>query len=112
MKDKYAIVMPIGKEPILLHCDEDGTLDLKELQGIVGGYIETVSTMFRRYGAPIVLIVNEEGKLQGLEPNRAASACIDYQDIICGNAILMQAKGENLVGFDKSTAERICGSLK
>ena len=37
---------------------------LKALQGLVGGYIETVNVQ-----DDLVLIVNEEGVLQELEPN-------------------------------------------
>lgn len=37
---------------------------LRTFQGLVGGYIEAVTVC-----DGLVLIVNEEGKLQGLEPN-------------------------------------------
>ena len=46
------------------------TFTLQELQGFVGGYIETVRI-------PIgILIVNEEGKLMGLAPNPAATGAL------------------------------------
>lgn len=37
---------------------------LEELQGIVGGYIETV-----RFASDCLIICNEEGKLRNMEPN-------------------------------------------
>lgn len=37
---------------------------LEELQGIVGGYIETV-----RFASDCTIVCNEEGKLLGLAPN-------------------------------------------
>ena len=58
------------------HGEEiDNTLE--ELQRIVGGYIETVSVF-----DDVLLIVNEEGKFLGLEPNINF-----YGDVLVGTII-------------------------
>ena len=61
--------------------------DLKTLQGIVGGYIETVTP----FQEDVVLIVNEEGKLKGL-PECRTLVCMKWNQmepimgtfIVCG----------------------------
>ena len=60
---------------------------LEELQKIVGGYIEIVQPVcFDIYDR--VMVVNEEGRLEGLEQNAMASA-IAGQTIV-GNALFVQ----------------------
>lgn len=60
---------------------------LKEMQNYVGGPIETL-----RVGEKI-MVVNEEGKIRNMIPNRVASGmiimdgCLDY---ICGPAMLIE----------------------
>ena len=59
---------------------------LKELQKAVGGYIEIV-----RLSNNIVMVVNEEGWLRGLEFNKAASLmCVKngYAASIAGNVLV------------------------
>lgn len=58
---------------------------LEELQGIVGGYIETV-----RFASDCVIICNEEGKLLGLEPNIFLMG-----EQFVGPIIIAGTKGEN-----------------
>lgn len=113
MKDLYAIVIHHDSPALLLHCDDGDTMALKSLQEIVDGYIETVPTALApnwgdEKAGRILLIINEEGKLRGLPLNIDAtdlSALLD--DVIVGNAVLMQEKGEKLIGFTKDKAENI-----
>ena len=58
---------------------------LQSLQKLVGGYIETVSLP---HG--VCMIVNEEGKLQGLQPNFR----LDH-DLIVGTAVFVGVSGED-----------------
>lgn len=51
--------------------------DLKVMQELVGGYIETVKIM---NGVDIVMVVNDMGKINNLKPN-----IISSQDVIVGN---------------------------
>lgn len=55
---------------------------LENLQKIVGGKIETV------YMGGLILIVNEEGKLLGLEPNFRMVNGV-FSDIIVGTAVVV-----------------------
>lgn len=110
MKDRWAIVIPTKGEPVmLLHCDDGEGLSLETLQNLVEGHIETTQTIFGPYkrGERPVLIVNEEGKINDCKYNRIATEASYAADMIFGNAVLMCAKGEELVGFRKEHAERI-----
>jgi hypothetical protein len=70
--------------------------DLKTAQDFVGGYVEGISFPNGDY-----LIVNEEGKLRGLELNEPATKLwretftkdkylFGYDDFVVGNAILIK----------------------
>jgi hypothetical protein len=58
---------------------------LQEMQAAVGGYIEIVRLGSGRY----LMVINEEGKLQGLPRNRLASILYaNANDHIVGNALV------------------------
>ena len=61
---------------------------LENLQKIVGGHIETV------YLGGLILIVNEEGKLLGLEPNFRLDQGA-FADVIMGTAIVVGQKDDD-----------------
>lgn len=69
---------------------EKGYLKLETLQAAVGGYIETVPC--RDNGKGKVMILNEEGKLQGLPYNAKATAMargiIADSDVIVGDVVI------------------------
>ena len=56
---------------------------LKSMQDLVGGLIQAIYP----FEDPVAIICNEEGKLEGLEPNRALRHPETRQvyDIICGS---------------------------
>jgi len=59
---------------------------LEELQEIVGGYIETI---YLKNG--MVMVVNEEGKINNLPLNKNATVYVhahDFADVIVGNALV------------------------
>jgi hypothetical protein len=65
-------------------------ITLKELQDCVDGYIEFI---WLRDGK--ILVVNEDGKINGMETNSFASALIQNEginDYIVGNALLIDSK--------------------
>ena len=111
--DRYAIVAVPGEKPILLQCFPGDSLELKTLQKIVEGYIETVPTVLAKEwsgeeGVGTVLIVNDEGKLQGLQLNRwATDISALYNDVIMGNAVLMGVRGEEFIGLTEEAAKNI-----
>ena len=76
-----AIIKPPGQPAVSQEVENS----LKALQNLVGGYIEIVSLP---YG--VCMIVNEEGKLQGLQPNFR----LDH-DLIVGTAVFVGVSGED-----------------
>lgn len=70
---------------------------LEALQGIVGGYIETVWLRDN-----CVLVCNEEGKLQGLPPNFLLMG-----DLIVGTAVLAGVDGEEFCSLTDEQVQRI-----
>ncbi len=77
MLDKIRIVIAEpGKLPVVAFISDS----LKDMQQIVGGYIE----LFETTESGIDLFCNEEGKLISLECNRFFP---ELQDIICGPII-------------------------
>lgn len=70
---------------------------LSALQEVVGGYIEVVGV-----GGEVLMICNEEGKLNGLEYNFKLG-----NDFIVGNVLFVQAKGEDFTDLSDSNVESI-----
>ena len=62
---------------------------LENLQKTVGGYIETVGLT-----ESDVIIVNEEGKLLGLEKNLRMYGVTVYADTLVGTIIVLGTKGD------------------
>lgn len=116
MSERYAIVIPTTGNAIILHCDDGEGMELESLQGLVEGHIEILPCFLDRSFAKeskptrLILIINEEGKLLGLDHNEKATL-ISYvrlnNDHIVGNAILMGTKGEDIVGFTHAECEHI-----
>ena len=75
--------------------------ELEALQREVDGYIEVI-----RFAEDAAMIVNEEGKLLGLEPNFRFGV-----DMIVGTAILCGIDGEEFTDWpgDMGAAERVTG---
>lgn len=91
-----AVIKAPGRDPIEI----DVRNELKELQRIVGGYIETVPV-----NGHMAIICNEEGKLQGLSPN------IYYKgDLLVGTILFVGNGGEefrDLYDFEVKTAKTL-----
>lgn len=111
--ERYAIIIRPNEETVLLHCYHGDSLDLKVLQEIVEGHIETVPTVMssgwsKEKDVGLTLIINEEGKLLGLPVNQTATDMATiYNDVIVGNAILMGTTEEDFIGLTKEAAEHI-----
>ena len=89
-----------GKEPRTMIIPNT----LKMLQDLVGGYIETIRVSDRA-----ILIMNEEGKLKGLEPNFFFGA---IGDIIVGPVIIVGDGGEDFTDLPEDEAEEISRILR
>ena len=75
-----AIIKEVGKSPVVK--DIENTLDA--LKSLVGGYIEVIGLDDK-----VLLICNEEGKLQGLPPNFSTG-----YDVIVGTAVFVSFDGK------------------
>lgn len=112
--ERYVIVIPADAEDggaYLKKCDDGDTCRLETLQELVGGPIEVAESALAGYWArepvdSIKLVVNEEGKLRELPLNGKATTLSAY-DFLCGTAVLLAARGEELIGFTEPVAESI-----
>lgn len=75
---------------------------LEAFQGLVGGYIETVGGL----GGDLVLVVNEEGKLKGLDPHLLT----ENYDVLVGDVIVTAYDGEG--DFRDLTDEEITTAIE
>ena len=75
--------------------------ELKELQNLVGGYIEVLPLKDN-----LVMIIDEEGKIKNRQYNELATTILQHyvktQDFIVGHAILCCTNGEEFENFDNS----------
>lgn len=113
--ERYIIFIPADGPCRLVPCDDGDTCKLSTLQQLVGGFIEVTEsslepTWAREPVECIHLIVNEEGLLRQLPDNPRATelyVCGDRSAIV-GDAVLMAARGEGLIGFPKPVCKTIC----
>ena len=89
MREKKATIRVIVKEPGMAPEWRIIPNELEALQREVDGYIEVV-----RFAEDAAMIVNEEGKLRGLEPNFRFGI-----DMIVGTAILVGVDGEEFTDW-------------
>lgn len=87
-----------GKLPEIV--DIDNTLEA--LQDAVGGFIETLT-----FCEDATLIVNEEGRLLGLEHNLVFCGVP-----ICGTALVVGVDGDQFAGLTDDAAEFMCHALE
>lgn len=93
------IIKEVGKEPKIEEIEND----LPTLQNLVGGYIEVV-----RATPDILMICNEEGKLQGLPPNFSTG-----KDIIVGTVVFVAFDGkEDFAGLSDYQVSEIMDLFK
>lgn len=96
-----------------LKCQHGERMDLKEMQDLVGGYIEIAPTMILSHwagenGVIIRMVVNAEGESHGLDWNpKATTLCGYLARHISGNALIVGAKGDELIALKRSAAEKI-----
>lgn len=90
-----AIYKAPGKDPQRVEIENE----LGVLQQIVGGYIETV-----RISDNGILVMNEEGKLRGLEPNFYLGA---IGDTIVGPVLIVGENGDEFADLPADEADEI-----
>ena len=89
-EEKIKVMMvKVGTDPYITEIDNN----LPALQGTVGGYIECISPFS---DMEVDLVCNEEGKLQGLTPNRYLidKATNKVVDLLVGDFFLCSSDNE------------------
>ena len=89
-----------GKEPRTMIVPNE----LKVLQDLVGGYIETL-----KIADNVVMIFNEEGKLLDLAPNFFVGA---IADVILGPVIIAGEDGDEFTSLSEDNITFISGILR
>jgi hypothetical protein len=97
-KNIQAVIVEPNQEAKIVTIENS----LKSFQSLVGGYIEKVS-----FNDTLDMIINEEGKLIGLEPNFATK-----YDVICGTAVFVSHKGEEFSSLTDDWAEFLLQCFK
>lgn len=110
MKISTDVKCKTHKEKILLRnnreglvMEEDGSIinyyfhkkeskpNLEQLQKMVGGYIEVVTSLDSKYQ----IVIDEEGKLKGKPFNKDATALLGYgDDELVGDAVILSGKAK------------------
>lgn len=113
--ERYIVFIPADGPCRLVPCDDGDTCKLNTLQQLVDGPIEAAEsclepTWVRELVDGIHLIVNEEGLLRQLPDNPPATDLYAYGDrsVIVGDAVLVAARDEDLIGFSKPVCKTIC----
>ena len=106
-----AVVVKTDGTAQLVPCDASKTLSLDKLHDLVGGNIEVVRASRI---APLVMIINEEGRLLNLPLNKNATAwqsAIHGCQQIVGDVVVMCQSGEDLVGLNPKLAKQLSGAF-
>lgn len=83
--------------------------DLESLQKTVGGYIEAVYP----FDDPVAIICNEEGKLNGMELNRALRDDLgQIYDILAGPFLVAGLSDDNFASLSKDLQVKYCQIFK
>ena len=87
------------KSPEIVHMD--GTLEA--LQAAVGGYIEAVCP----FDDPVAIVCNDDGKFNGMRPNRAIyDADGEIMDIIAGTFLIVGLDEDNFAELSDEMAAK------
>lgn len=87
------------KSPEIVHMD--GTLEA--LQAAVGGYIEAVYP----FDDPVAIVCNDDGKFNGMRPNRAIyDADGEIMDIIAGTFLIVGLDEDNFAELSDEMAAK------
>lgn len=116
-KGQEDIELDIATRELSPVTPEGGRTTLERFQGYVGGWVECVGLGAMVGDASlddVDLVLNEEGKLQGLDPSLLLlGPDKEVVDVIAGNAILCSADGQgNWVGLDESRVEELLRLLR
>lgn len=100
MKEMYDVLLiEPGKHPV---STQVGT-ELKDLQAVVGGYVEVCYP----FGESVVILSNEEGKINGMPLNRALYDSDGVlADIVAGTFMVIGVEGDSFKSLTPEQMER------
>jgi len=83
---------PNKGKPVVTYVDSKEEATLKKMQKTVGGWIQVI-----RLNPKQKMVINEEGKLLGLRPNKEATDMLrkafpGTMDYIAGDAVILEGK--------------------
>lgn len=97
--DKIKVmVKKVGENPEVVYIEND----FREMQKLVGGYMERVPFWPQPISRNVDLMCNEEGKMIGLEPNFAIPG-----DVIMGDVFFSRHEGEDTVSLTDQDVQDI-----
>ena len=96
----------------MLDVEIDKSRELESLQQIVGGHIEIPYINRRLSENGILIIINEEGKLLGLEPTVVLTKGIRIFDTLNGTVLFLSADGEEMTSLSEEQKEIIKEEFK
>ena len=91
----------------ILEVEIDKDRELESIQKTVGGHFEIPYINKRLSENEILTIVNEEGKLLGLEPTIALMKDDEVIDTLNGTVLFLSADGEEMTSLSKEQKEII-----
>jgi len=91
MKNNTLVMEEDGSIINYYFSEEESKPNLKQLQKMVGGYIELVTSPDSKYQ----IVIDEEGKLKGKPFNKDATALYNNpNDEIVGDAVILSGKAK------------------
>ena len=92
-------------EPLTAPYEKEIAGGLESMQAVVGGYIQAI---YPFEDDELALICNEEGKLLGLEPNRAVrnEETNEIMDIVCGTFLICGLGEEDFCSLTEEQIEK------
>ncbi len=110
-----ALFIEVGKEPEVIYLSSESEYRLPQLQALVGyGNIECISLDSLSKDIGVDMVLHEEGKLIGLEPNillrekyiDKSSLSNKVCDVIVGNIVLIGVKDYDFVSLPENEIQR------
>tara|TARA_B100000579_G_scaffold436842_1_gene464100 strand:- start:1823 stop:2134 length:312 start_codon:yes stop_codon:yes gene_type:complete len=98
-----AYVFPTNQEVPVKDISRDEPFSLSELQELVGGYIQVIGLKSLNFSyrdihidhKNLIMILNEEGKIRGLQPNMAGTVIMranGFDDFAVGDVIVCDSR--------------------
>jgi hypothetical protein len=101
-------ILRVDSKEIEIHDSFDHTL--KNMQGVVGGYLEAITLDSVVEGREVTVWLNEEGKLEQLKPNFAIirKESLQLLDVVVGDVLITSCDDEgNTVGLNDEELELV-----